>query len=475
MNIRILGRFAQSGSTYLFKNPLILTSREGSAVEVRSGGVVIRPDMMGIDKLYYKVEDRHLTISDRLSDFYAESLNDDLWPLQLENGFIPYPFTVFRKVRKCLPGIELIMRWNGAGWEKRTSVVPRFRTGSPMDPERFRRAFTQGVQTLGKASPASLTMSFSGGFDSALLSTLLRDLITRVCHYSESASDEKRVKDFSSKLMRNAAWMGVDHTSGPINPDDVRAYFAHVDEPCCDSAGFAEFLIAQRVVQQTGDGCLVDGQGADGLFASDRQHYKEAMLGRLLSNSRFGVDLRRHYLPTTPATKALDYMKSTRTRFNDIYTAHHPMPTEYQREVDEAYLLYERFFSGLDRANFFAALSVILYFSNHGIEKIKTAASAFGLRFVLPFYEPSIVALAFEVPACQKVGYRSGKRILKRAFSEVTASPYRSEPFFPEKLVRRMLPQHAASKRERLICAYYRYFSEHWKAIAVDGRKNPNP
>jgi len=200
--------------------------------------------------------------------------------------------------------------------------------------------------------------------------------------------------------------------------------------------GLAEFLMIKNLLKFTGDMPgfhVMDGHGADSVFQNGRYFFKEWLLGKVFFNSRGGVNINKKIDADTIWGKALDYVKSTRTRFYDLYTEHFKLSAEYDLEILNVYRLYNNALR-MDRSKFYGFIRFILYSSNRGLERIKTTATALNVKFVSPFYHEGMIKLAMSLPAKYTVGYNAGKKVLRKLLQEKSTVPYFSEGFASRQL-----------------------------------------
>jgi hypothetical protein len=199
----------------------------------------------------------------------------------------------------------------------------------------------------------------------------------------------------------------------------------------------------------------MNGQSADGLFANGRKYFQEFVSARLpFRNVRLpGHRSKRNRL----AYGLYVYSADTRHRFFEFYTRGYRFPARIAESLDLVYRTYDRAIRN-DSTNKLAALVMLQRYPLYEMEKIKTAARAFGQPYFLPFASPSAMQYAFSIPAKEKVGYRMGKRVLVRSFPEVARWRFLSRDFIPTELKARLIGEAMSDER------YRRYFNRQWMA-----------
>jgi hypothetical protein len=149
------------------------------------------------------------------------------------------------------------------------------------------------------------------------------------------------------------------------------------------------------------------------------------------------------------------YGLETKARFMHYYLGEKPLPKGMQQEFESMYSAYNDSIEN-DSANILAVLTVLLKYSLHGIEKIKTASRAFGKKYYLPFMSDNVMQFAFSIPSKYKVGRKTGKRIIINSFPEIKKTGFNIASFVPQKLNKNILS--SRSKKER----YESYYLNGW-------------
>jgi len=209
---------------------------------------------------------------------------------------------------------------------------------------------------------------------------------------------------------------------------------------------------------------VLDGLGADNIFEDDRCYYKEWLLGKLLFNRRSGLNLEGYVGIKTVWGKILDYFKSTRTRFFDYYKTGRsgiPVPKEYTEEMIKAYYLYDRALK-INRPEFLSALFLFLDYPICEAERIMPVANALNIKFVLPFYDLGIIKSAFSISAAHKVGYKDGKKIIRKLLKEAGIDFHASQGFGTEQIWNKF----AQGGRKDFI----QFYSRKWRSM-LDKRR----
>jgi len=467
MNIIVKGDYKQIGGKYVFENDKIIIKRAPSYIEIKNKAVSIYTDILGIDKLYYCYDGKNLIFSNKLSDFSFAPIDKALWPLQIHNGFIPYPFTVLKNVRKSLPAIEMTLKIDSDKLVDSYSskyIDEFYFSRENRNKKDLRSLLFETAKDIQSNYGTRLVSLFSAGFDSSLLTYLLKDGITAICHYTDNATESNKTMSLFKKYFPAITWH-IYYENGLVSHDDIEEYFNALNEPCFDEAGLPEFLLLKSFLadKQRSPYYFIEGYGADGIFGNGRQYLKEWLLGLFFNNKRTGIQLNRYIRlhPDSLVNKTIGSFKDSKSRFFDIYTRQYKLQRQYEQEILKVYKLYEQALRRLERANFFAAISVMLYYSNHAMEKLKTIARGLNTSITVPFLNYEIMRFAISIDARYKVGYVLGKRILREAFPEVENMPYVSRRFSVNKFLDTIIGGHGKYDMDK----YMKLYAETWLKI----------
>lgn len=442
VNIEVKGNFKKQGNRFIYKNCNIISKRKGSTVEVKGNKIVILADVTGIDKVYFEIRKNKIRISDRFKDFSGNELNDEFLKFQQEKGYVPYPFTIFKRVRKAPPGLIIKILVNKNGKQKivyeKSKELEIFNVNKDFNKKEFegklKKLFLRNFQGKG------LVSSFSGGFDSLLLTKIYTKKCKHILHFNDN---DKVDIAYYKKLFPHAKWTIIED-SQTFSESDRKKYFQTIDEPSCDNAGFAEYLIAKRIVEKKIKFPIMNGQGADGLFCSGRTFFQNYISAKLRHPLKYSNTQSQSFI----LSKLQNYRMNTKQRFYQYYLPDFQPNKESIEEFESIFNIYSEAIKN-DSTNLYASLIVMLKYSLHGIEKIKTASRAFNEKYYLPFMSTDIVQYAFSIPARHKVGYKMGKRILVNSYPEIKRINFVSASFKPNQLKRAFLGTSNAQKYEK--------------------------
>jgi hypothetical protein len=444
-----------SNSKWLYKDAAIICERKGSIIEIKNNTLLIQADITGIDKIYFKIDNNKIIISNLFKDFTDSELSEEFAEFQREKGFVPYPFTILKGVMKAPPG--LIVKFfrnkdNQINYEfhksKELEIFNRDKNRK-FNKKEFRSNFTQMLLHNAKQH-RKIVSSFSAGFDSTFLTFIYNDKCDTMLHFSE---DKKTSIDHYKKVFPNKQWIILDNKEKFSNTDKLR-YFKSIDEPCCDSAGFAEYLMIKKLKNNFANGkpLIMNGQACDGIFTNGKTYFQEFVSSKVPKYIREMVPAKVY--SNRMLSRIQNYSLATKKRFLRIYLGNNPLSKETTSQISRIYDIYAQNIDN-DSTNIFAACIMTLKYSLHGIEKIRTAAHAHDVQYYLPFLSENIIRYGFSIPTKFKAGFNSGKRILIEEYPEISEIKFTTKPFLPQKLKERFIGKTTTKK-------YCEIYTKNW-------------
>ncbi|MBN2368268.1 hypothetical protein JXC34_04570 [Candidatus Woesearchaeota archaeon] len=461
-SVSVKGNYRKKGNIYQFKDPLILCKRTGSVVEIEKDRVIIDADITGIDKIYFNTNSGNLIISTNLRDFISGPVDQELSEVQEKIGYVPYPFTILSNVRKAPPGLRTIITSDN----KEEGFKYRFEPGDQLKIYNKKTGFDKLkfkedlIKLLKENSPEeSLISSFSGGFDSLFLLNTYREKCNQIVHFLE---DDKINISSYRKQFRDIDWHIIKN-SEPFDDKDRKRFFSAIDEPNCDPAGFAEYLIARRVREnkKTRTGAIMNGQASDGIFCNSTVYFKEFISGfmpEFIRKSRFLDLFSKHEKGFFG--KVYDLTVDTKRRFFRAYLHDVNLGKDYVEEIGRIFDIFAENIEN-DNTHLLAASLISLRYSLYGIEKVRSAAHALGVKYYLPAMSVNVISYVFSIPSRFKVGYPLGKRIFIKSYPEISRMKFTSRAFMPQVLKKRFFQDQSVEESD-VESRYRKYFLDNW-------------
>lgn len=236
-------------------------------------------DRLGIKPFYYFWNGRLFAFASEIKallqhpDISAE-LEDALLPEYLAFGYTSDERTLFRNIRKLMPGHHLLLELDGAAprltiapyWDVPPAGLPERRSEADWIAE-TRRRLEEAVRTR-LMSDVPLGMFLSGGVDSSAIAALIKRMAagpvkTFAVGYAEQQFSEL---GYAAQVARS---IGTDHHQVVIGREDFFAALPqliwHEDEPITWPSSVSLYFVSRLAAEQVK--VVLTGEGSDELFA----------------------------------------------------------------------------------------------------------------------------------------------------------------------------------------------------------------
>lgn len=264
-------------------------------------------DHLGIKPLYYCEHDGSFYFASEIKAILENpqiprEVDLDSFDLYMNYRFVPAPRTMFKGIKKLLPGhrmivskkgIEIDEYWNIQKGIASTDFLPQIDTDK-LGIEKYaaktvRELLTESVK-MQLIADVPLGAFLSGGVDSSIvvgtMSQLMRAPVkTFSIGFSESYYDEMFFARQIAKRFR------TDHHEIILKPEQVKLLpkiIWHMDEPLADPAAVPMYLLAQDASKKVK--VVLTGEGGDELFAGYKENFPyhlSSLFSFLPNNVRF--------------------------------------------------------------------------------------------------------------------------------------------------------------------------------------------
>jgi asparagine synthase (glutamine-hydrolysing) len=424
--------------------PAVLNGMFGIALhDVRSKRLLLVRDHFGIKPLYYAWADGRLVFGSEVkavleAGAVRRELDLDALGEFLSWEYVPAPRTLFRGIRKLLPGGMLQLDLTSGRMTESSWWEPPATNGAvdlPTSERGWEEAIDAKIREVVHrqlVSDVPLGAFLSGGVDSSLVVAAMGQAQTYSIGFDDPTYDETGC---SRQVARH---LGVKHTIEVIRPDAM-ALFSHLmrfmDDPIADVSIFPTYLVSRLARREVK--VALSGDGGDELFGGYETYAAESaarlwrrvpgpareMAARLVAGS-----LRPTAGKKGVVNSALRFLEGAghdprlghaRWRLfvgeglrQELFTpeARAAMPTpvgEHVLRLADA--------AG-ERGEVNRALYVDLrsYLAENCLLKVDRMAMACSLEVRVPLLDPELVALAFALPERYKVAGQRTKVLLKR-------------------------------------------------------------
>jgi asparagine synthase (glutamine-hydrolysing) len=239
--------------------------------------LLVGRDRLGIKPLYYREDGSRLAFASEAKAILAlPGVSAELDPAGLEEylglGYVPGPRSMFRGIRKLLPG-SLLACENGSVTVRRFWSVAAASPVREIPEEEWTGAFLETVERAvvsQMVSDVPLGAFLSGGIDSStIVAFMARNSSQPVKTYSIGFEDTMGGGYYNELPWARmvAQRYRTDHREIIVKPDVVRLLpplIWHMDEPMADTAFLTTYLVAKFARQDVT--VILSGVGGDELF-----------------------------------------------------------------------------------------------------------------------------------------------------------------------------------------------------------------
>ena len=419
----------------------------------------IARDRYGVKPLLYvHDEDKFLFASEMKSILqYGIEKELDYTSLHtyLQLNYIPAPNTIFKKVKKLLPGHFLkiencqlrIENYYSIPYTSQAEANPiSYEDGK----EKLKKLLEASVQRR-LVADVPLGAFLSGGIDSSVITALASkpDLHT----FSIGFRDEKFFDETKyARLVANC--FKTEHTVFSLTNDDLYAHvhsaLDYIDEPFADSSAINVYILSKETRKYAT--VALSGDGADELLAGYNKHdafnriinkgWKENAVASLLPLWKL-LPKSRHNPLANKARQLQRFAEGMNLSSKDRYWRWAGYTDENQSlallsEMSRQQFIeteFKDFKSSLletipekERINDILLTDMKLVLANDMLTKVDLMSMANGLEVRTPFLDYEVVNYMFSLPASFKINSNIRKRILQDAYKEILPAQLYNRP-----------------------------------------------
>lgn len=367
-------------------------------------------------------------------------------------NYIPAPYSIYRGIKKLLPGHRLDVKLKGLNYDTDLVSKPYWSlidcvkngksnpyTGSEASAEAALESLLK--KAIGRQMIADVPVGafLSGGVDSSLIVALMQAQSTRKIKTFTIGFDQK---DYNEALYakRIAQHLGTDHTELYVTASDAKAVIPKLaslyDEPFADSSQIPTYLVSKLARSEVT--VSLSGDGGDEIFGGYNRYFQFNRLNNIpkalapmiskmcltLSPSQWNRVAK--YLPVlsnypnignklhkVSSLLASDEFYKTCVSLcsdpnNVVLSAVEPPPLVAEND---------KILSMLNQVEKMMVLDTLTYLSDDILVKVDRAGMAVSLENRMPFLDHDVVSFAWQLPLRFKVGNNQGKRILRSLLS----------------------------------------------------------
>lgn len=425
--------------------------------------VILVRDRIGEKPLYYGTQAKggklHFLFGSELKAIAAhpsfeQEIRQESIELQMRYGYIPAPYSIYKKIFKVLPGcivrINLKNRNNNfevCEPEQYWSMIQVAESGrkypfigSTEDAVfEFERLLKQSVSGQ-MMSDVPLGAFLSGGIDSTTIVALLNSLSSDKVH-SFSIGFKEAAYNEAPHAKKIANYLGTHHTEEYISPQEVMNVVPLIptlyDEPFSDSSQIPTYLVSKLAsssvtVALTGDAGdeLLGGYSRYGETLHDFQllrkipvSIRKLIFQYLGTPDLFKFDLLRRHKKLIPFLAKISRF-AEKQQFNhlDILYRHNisywsnTNPLFLSREVhhQQSDSFIDLMNTGLDDFSSMLMTDTLTYLPDDILVKVDRASMANSLETRVPLLDHRLIEFVWSLPLSLKTGSHGGKWLLKQ-------------------------------------------------------------
>jgi len=429
----------------------------------RNRKLLLARDRVGKKPLFYAANQRRVVFGSELKALLAaDGLSREIDPQALSDyfsfGYVPAPKTIYRSVRKVLPGHYLTVSKDGSTCEKpywKLSFAEIDDLTEAEWCERIRHELCEATR-IRLMSDVPLGAFLSGGVDSSSVVAKMARLMNKPVTTCSIGFD---VPEFDeSKYARQVAeQFHTDHHEQVVQPDalavvDKLAW--HYDEPFADSSAIPTYYVSGIARQHVT--VALGGDGGDENFAGYRRYLFDVIENRV--RARVPAGIRKnifgplgHWYPGLAWAPRVFRAKAT---FQSL--SRNPLEGYFNsisifRPGEKSRLFQKDFLNRLagydsidvlrhhyDRADTDDPLSriqyvdIMTYLPDDILAKVDRASMAVSLEVRAPLLDHKLMETVARIPSSLKLRGREGKYILKKAMEPALSHDilYRSKQGF---------------------------------------------
>ena len=412
----------------------------------RKRKLFIARDRIGIKPLYYYQDHEKLVFGSEIKAILqCPGIQKDVDLAALNNyltfEYIPAPLSIFKKVKKLLPGHWLTWQEGRVNIQPYWQLVPEEKSWKEEEAKERLSELVKDAVNLRLVSDVPLGAFLSGGIDSSIVVSQMARLMDRPVKtfsigFKESSYNElKYARAVADKY-------GTEHHEFTVEAKALELtekLIGHLDEPLGDFSIFPTYLVS-KMARDYVTVCL-SGDGGDELFAGydtyrahrfDRKYYhwwpklvKRGIIEKVAQwlppteQKKGPINSFKRFVEGTKLPKSLYHARWMvflqeweRQQLFSADALHHIGPDEAYASIHR----YSREAEGLDDVTRTGYIDAKSYLVDDILVKVDRMSMAASLEARVPYLDHRIVEFAFTLPPRLKMKGFDTKVFLKETF-----------------------------------------------------------
>ena len=440
---------------YIDSGPACLQSLNGffslAIYDDHEKTLFIARDRIGIKPLYYSFDDDRFLFASEMKSLLAYGINKELDTASLYHylqlNYIPGPQSIFKNVKKVLPGHYIMVKEGRAEHQEYYKIPYEKGESYATVPDGYEAQQGKLRAQLHKAVRSRLVADvpvgtfLSGGVDSSIISAIAKEYKPDLETFSIGFSDEPFF-DETHYAQMVADKLGTRHSVFSLNNDDLLHHLddilSYIDEPFADSSAIPFYILSKHAREHVT--VALSGDGADELFAGYNKHgafYKAKKGGAAATMVKNLLPL-WSVLPKSRSGKISNkvrqlerFAQGMRMGIRDRYWSwatlsskdevlgllHDNLKVSIEEVKVRQAVFLEQIPQGYDM-NDLLHVDMQLVLPNDMLTKVDMMSMANGLEVRVPFLDHEVVQYAFQLEESAKINDQQRKRILHDTFRE---------------------------------------------------------
>lgn len=423
-------------------------------------------DRLGIKPLVYYWDGRRFLFASEIKAILCDpevpkEIDLEALDLYLTLNYIPAPWTIFKNIRKLLPGHYLLVEKGNLTTERYWDLPGDKKARQETDQENGESQKVQ-LRTLMEESVKRRLISdvplgafLSGGIDSSIVVGLMARNTTQPVKTFSIGYRDLPSFDETDYAREVAKFNQTDHHEFKLGYTDILKAFPRVlentDEPFADSSAVPTYIVSRETRNHVK--VALSGDGGDELFAGYRMYlgeYWSHYYGKIPGLVRNGLIYPLvNALPDARDKPSLEmirrlkkFLRGMSNTFADRFCGWreifpYPMRQGLLRKApsNNLYLDLVRQWVGHNEADFKGdAINLMLYLDLKGLlpgdmlTKVDRMSMVNSLEVRVPFLDYTIVEYVFTLSGTTKLSAKGGKRILLETFQDLLPSALHRRP-----------------------------------------------
>jgi asparagine synthase (glutamine-hydrolysing) len=403
--------------------------------------LVLARDRFGIKPLYYRDVDGELSFASELDALPKGEIDVDALEAFLAFNSVPGPLSIFKEIRKLLPGHALT-------WQEGAVTIERYARPGPLPArhdedeaeliEECRARLRDSVRAhLIADVPVGVTLS--GGVDSGALAALAAEESSEPVRTFSIGFEESSFNELDGALAV-AQRYGTQHRALTLRPDAallLPALADAFDEPFADSSALPTYLVSKLAAEDVK--VALSGEGGDELFGGYYTYVADQLaerVGPLAALARPVVEK----MPSSNRRVSFEYKAKRFARaahlpplerhhgWKEIFSSDARAELRGTQSTFDPLGVYRDRYAETEGHELLTRLQDVdfgIYLVDDLLTKTDRASMAWSLETRVPFMDTVVANFAFSLPVKHKVRGLSKKRLLRKAV----------EPLLPREVV----------------------------------------